>query len=699
MMSTRSFPLALIVLLMAFALPARAVAPHRPSPRREVSDTVEAEAYAFPLDRVKLLDGPFKKAQQRDAQYLLRLEPDRLLAWFRKRAGLQPKAKVYGGWEKDSIAGHSLGHYLSAASMKHAATGDVRLRERVAYIVDELAACQQAHGDGYLAAFPGGREGFKKLRNGEIEAEPFNLNGIWVPWYTLHKELAGLRDAYLYCDNEQALEVARELADWAHDVTSNLSAEQWQEMLKAEHGGMNEVLADLYGLTGEKKYLELAQKFYDRSVLDPLSRGEDILPGIHGNTQIPKLIGLSRLYELTGTEKYRDAAMFFWKTVVENHTYVNGGNTSGEYFGQPGRLAGRLKATTETCNTYNMLKLTRHLFALQPRARYMDYYERALYNHILASQHPETGMLVYKGYLEMPARKGFSTPFDSFWCCVGTGMENHARYGESIYFHTDRTLFWNLFVASELDWKEKGVTVRQQNEFPRKPWSRLAFTCEDPTNLTVKVRHPWWCRELTIRVNGEREKVSTEPTGYVSISRAWQTGDTVTVHMPMTLETEGMPDNERRIALRYGPIVLAAALEDDAPVPVLYGDEGAVTDGLVCADMEGLRFTSPSLAWAPGEDGKMTPRDLTLLPLYAITDQKYTVYMDRLPGTLDGLTTAARSEDLLPRQRRAAVRLLGSLDRAAGRAIPALEELRDETNEKEMNKAIDRALERLRERP
>ena len=679
-------------LLVAASACCLAVAPYRPSPKQQVSPEVAVQAHSFPLSRVELLDGLFKRAEQRDAQYLLRLEPDRFLAWFRKRAGLEPRGKVYGGWESDEIAGHCLGHYLSACSMMYAVTGDERLRDRVDYIVDELALCQAEHGDGYVAAIPGGKESLLKAGRGQIDARAFDLNGIWVPWYTLHKELAGLRDAYLYCDSDKAREVAKKLADWSDRTTSDMSDAEWQKMLSCEHGGMNEVLADLYALSGQKRYLELARKFYDRSILDPLSEGKDVLPGHHSNTQVPKLIGLSRLYELTRDEKYRDAARFFWNTVVHHHTYVNGGNSAEEYFGQPGQLADRLKHTTETCNTYNMLKLTRHLFAWEPDAELMDYYERALYNHILASQHPETGMMKYKGYLEMPARKGFSTPFDSFWCCVGTGMENHARYAESIYFHDNDTLFWNLFIASRLDWRGKGVVVRQQNDFPGTPVSRLEFECEQPTDLTVKVRHPSWCEEMTVTVNGSQEMVSSRPGRYVAISRTWKSGDTVELHLPMTLDIETMPNNENRLAFRYGPVVLAAELGDEEPVPVLFGDPAVVRQAFVREGPDELRFIARAAGWASQDDGSMKPCDVRLMPLYAIADQKYTVYMDRLPGEIEKVIGAARSNSLLKDQRKAAIKLLGSLDYGAEQAVPALQKLKSGAEDEEIKKQAGEAL-------
>ena len=316
-----------------------------------VRPLVPMQADPFQPSQVRLLPGLFRDAMERDKAYLLSLEPDRLLAWFRKEAGLEPKAQVYGGWESMSIAGHSLGHYLSACSLLYANEKDQQLLERVEYIVDELALCQEKNGNGYVAAIPNGKKVFEEISRGEIRSAGFDLNGCWVPWYTMHKVMAGLRDACLYCGNRKALTVLTKLADWADRTTANLTDEQWQIMLDCEHGGMNEVLADVYALTGDSKYLQLARKFYHRRVLDPLAAKEDRLAGLHANTQIPKVIGAARIHEFTQDDKFKTIALFFWDRVVHYHTYVNGGHGADEYFGPPGRLNDRLHDTTETCNT------------------------------------------------------------------------------------------------------------------------------------------------------------------------------------------------------------------------------------------------------------------------------------------------------------------------------------------------------------
>ncbi len=356
------------------------------------ASAMDLPAQQFPPEEVRLLDGPFRHAMERDAKYLLSLEPDRLLSGFRSEAGLKPKADKYGGWESQGIAGHTLGHYLSACSRMYQDTGNSEFLDRVNYVVDQLAECQKANGNGYVAAIPDGKKIFAEVARGEIRTHDFDLNGAWVPWYTIHKEFAGLIDAYRFCDSTQALAVATNLADWVDATTKNLTEAQWQKMLVCEQGGMNEAMADLYALTGNTNYLNLAEKFYHQAVMDPLARGDDILDGLHSNMQIPKTIGAARLYELTGEPRYADIARFFWDRVALHRSYVIGGNGDSEHFFPINAFARHLDAATcETCCTYNMLKLTLHLFEWSPSAAEMDFYERALYNDILASQDPDTG--------------------------------------------------------------------------------------------------------------------------------------------------------------------------------------------------------------------------------------------------------------------------------------------------------------------
>ncbi len=396
-----------------------------------VRETAAQEAQPFPLSDVRLLDSPFKQAMERDEAYLLSLDPNRLLSGFRKEAGLTPKAPTYGGWESQGIAGHTLGHYLSACSLMYQSTGDARFANRVRYIVSELAECQKANGNGYVAAIPNGKVIFSGIQQGNIKSADFSLNGGWVPWYTLHKEFAGLIDAYQLCTNTQALEVVTDLANWAEATTKNLTDEQWQRMLVCEQGGMNESLANLYAITGNTNYLALAKKFYHVAVMEPLARGEDTLNGLHSNMQIPKVIGAARIYELTGDTHFADIANFFWADVAQNRSYVIGGNGDNEHFFPTNQFSRHLSAAAaETCCTYNMLKLTRHLFEWHPSAVAMDFYERALYNDILASQDPETGMFVYLMSLNPGGFKTYSTPEDSFWCCVPTCIIGKETIGD-----------------------------------------------------------------------------------------------------------------------------------------------------------------------------------------------------------------------------------------------------------------------------
>lgn len=601
------------------------------------------QAQLFDLQQVKLLDSPFKANMVRDAAYLKKLDADRLLAPYRIAAGLEPKAKRYGGWESEGLDGHTLGHYLSATSMMYAATGDEWFKKRVNYIVDELALCQAQRDDGYVGGVPKGPAIFEEIKNGKIEAKPFNLNGGWVPWYNLHKTFAGLRDAYRYADNNKAKEVLIKLSDWAVDLSGHLTDQQFQEMLKAEQGGMKEVMADVYGITGDQKYMELSKRFNHKVVFNPLAQGVDSLAGLHANTQIPKIIGAARDFELTGSKRMFNVAEFFWKQVTQKRSYVIGGNSSEEHFGKLGHLSDRIgRATSESCNTYNMLKLTRHLMQWNPDSRYTDYYERALYNHILASQDQKKGMFAYFMSLEPGTFKTYSTPENSFWCCVGTGMENHAKYGRDIYMHSNSKLYVNLFIPSELQWSEKGVQVKQETSFPESGITALTINSEQPTEFALSIRKPYWLAgSMNIRVNGKDVDARAASNGYVNVEREWQDGDQVQVSLPMKLHVEPMPNDESKIAIMYGPIVLAGQLgkkgvEDPMPyaedqkdyfdvpkvkVPDLaYGDK-PVDEWIEPVEGEPLHFKTVGVG---------RPEDVALVPYYQIDQQRYTVYWNSL---------------------------------------------------------------------
>lgn len=599
---------------------------------------------AFPLSDVLLLEGPFLEAQRRDEAYLLKLEPDRLLHNFRVNAGLDPKAPVYGGWESvptwaDIRAqGHTLGHYLTAASLMFASTGHDEMKQGVAYIVGELKQCQDSGKTGLVCAFPD--------QAAQIDNLVAGRRAIGVPWYTLHKIFAGLRDAHLFCANSLARDVLVRLADWAVEVTKGMTDDQFQHMLGVEHGGMNEVLADVYGFTNDEKHLALAERFCHQAILIPLSEGRDTLNGLHSNTQIPKVVGFERLCQLTGKRQYHAAAEFFWKTVTGTRSFVTGGNGDNEHFFPVNEFSRHLSSakTMETCCSYNMLlRLTRLLFANDPAAAYADYYERTLFNAILGSQDPDTGMMTYfqstrPGYLKL-----FCTPFDSFWCCTGTGIENHAKYGDSIYFRgapggtQDDSLFVNLFIASRLDWKEKGITVSQITSFPETGRIRLEIQGRSRQRFTLHLRHPAWAATATVRINGGAGKTSHHPGSFMVLKRRWKSGDVVEVDLPMTVRTELLPGTTDTAAILYGPLVLVGALDHEVkPGEDLHVNERTI--GSVFNEPIEVPALAGELAGIPAKikptDAPLTfrtaglgrPEEVTLVPYYKMAHQHYNMY-------------------------------------------------------------------------
>lgn len=592
-------------------------------------EVIDFRVIPFPLTDVRLLEGPFLHATELNASILLKYEPDRLLSKFRSEAGLEPKADHYGGWEDNTIAGHSLGHYLSAISMMYQTTGNPEFLKRVNYIVSELKACQDADSSGYIGAFPDGKRILEEeVARGIIRSQGFDLNGIWVPYYTQHKVMAGLRDAYRLCGNQTALEVSTAFADWLFTIVDDLSPEQIEDMLHCEHGGIAETLSDLYADTGNEKYLDMTRYFRDKFILEPLSRGEDILPGKHGNTNIPKIIGLARRYELTGDTADRKTAEFFWETVVQHHSYVTGGHGNNEYFGEPDRLRNRLgDGTTETCNVYNMLKLTNHLFEWTASAGAADFYERALFNHILASQDPESGRVVYNLSLDMGGFKDFQDP-EWFTCCIGTGMENHSKYGASIFFHNEQELYVYQFIASELTWKDKGLTVTQKTQYPEEQGTAIEIKADNPVELTINIRYPGWATKgIEIAVNGKREKISEAPGTFIPLARKWKNGDRIEVKIPFELRLEPMPDDSLRVAIFNGPVVLAGelgALDDTAALSPLY------VPVLMTSDRDPANWTVPSEDKANTfiMKGVGRPRDVLLKPFYETCNSRYSIFWD-----------------------------------------------------------------------
>jgi len=542
----------------------------------------------FDLSEVRLLDGPFKRAMELDRNYLHELDSDRLLHMFRVTAGLPSSAEPLGGWEKRGLRGHTMGHYLSACALMYASTGDEELKAKANALVGELAKCQKAIGNGYLGAFP--EEGINRVIYGR--------GNWWAPWYTFHKILAGLIDMYNYCDNQQALEIAKGMAAWAKKRLDDLNFEQSQRMLEVEFGGMNEALCNLYAITKDPDHL------------------------------------------LTGRRYYYDIATFFWDQVVNARSYCTGGTSNHEHWRtEPYKLATELgPATQETCCTYNMLKLTRHIFCWSAEAKVADYYERALYNSILSTQDPRTGMMMYFVPLGSGYWKLFNTPYDSFWCCTGTGIENHAKYGDSIYFHDERGVYINLFIASELHWKDMGVTIRQETNFPEEQKTTLVIETNKPTDFTLRIRIPYWIAgEPIVKIGGRTEEVSTTPSSYLELKRRWNGGDTVEVSLPMKLHPAPLPDEATVAAIMYGPLVMAGEL----------GSKG-LTDEMQYAEDPGvLQNVTPGAAsvftadindlesWIKPVAGRVLtfrtinagkPKDVTLIPFYKLFGQRYAIY-------------------------------------------------------------------------
>jgi DUF1680 family protein len=643
--TTRAVLRASAPVLLALVLAVVVRAGHRALP-------AAAGLTTFPLAQVRVLDGPFKHAQDLNIDYVRALEPDRLLAPFRVEAGLQPKAPKYPNWESTGLEGHTTGHYLTALAQIWAATGDPEMKRRLDYMVDELAACQRADGNGYVGGIPGSRQLWDEVAAGTLRVEPFAINGKWVPWYNLHKLFAGLRDAHQMGGSAQARLVLVQLADWADRLASKLSDPQMQEMLGAEQGGMNEVLADVYALTSDRKYLALAQRFSHRALLEHLERHEDPLTGLHANTQIPKTIGYARIAELGGDPGGLDAARFFWQTVVKRRTVAFGGNSVREHFNPPDDFSSMIESREgpETCNTYNMLRLTERLFRAEPSAEYADFYERALFNHILSTEHPVHGGFVYFTPIRPRHYRVYSQPSQCFWCCVGTGMENHGKYGQFIYAHTDDELFINLFIASALRWPERGLELRQETSFPDGPRTRLVFSLQQPQRFTLRVRHPAWAAAdgFTIRVNGQPWPERSAPASYAAIARQWQDGDRVEIDLPMRTTIERLPDGSDYVAILHGPIVLAAKTGEDHvdgliagdgrmahvstgpylpldSAPMLVGDIATLADRVRPVSGRPMTFTASEIIRPP------EARGLELVPFFRVHDSRYMIYWRAVP--------------------------------------------------------------------
>lgn len=597
-------------------------------------------ARPLPLSAVRLTGGPLKTAQDLDADYLLKLEPDRMMAFYRVRAGLQPKAEAYGGWDGDgrNLTGHIAGHYLSGVSMMYAATGDIRFKERADYIVEEMKEVQDKQGDGYLGALANGKEQFIEVSKGNIRSSGFDLNGLWSPWYTLHKTFAGLRDAYRYAGNKTALDLEIKFAAWSEGILSKLDDAQLQKMLNTEFGGMPEVLADLYHDTGDKRWLDLSHRFDHKAVLDPLANKQDILPGLHGNTQVPKIQGSLVRYAYTGDKRDGDAAHFFWDAVADHHSFSTGGHGKDEYFGPPDELSDRIDGrTAETCNVYNMIKMTRKLFALHPDIKYAEFHERALFNHILGSIDSADGRTCYMVPVGHGVQHEYQDMFRSFTCCVGSGMESHALHADGLYYESGNKLWVNIYAPSTAKWESQGVDLMMDTNFPEGEKTSLKLTLKEPKQLVISLRRPMWAGDgFAVSVNAQQVKQVSTPGSYVNIDRKWKTGDTVALTLPKTLRLEPLPDNKRVAAIMWGPLVLAGDLgpertrgrgqgaQQSSPqptisIPSLVAAEKPLTDWIKPV---------PNKAGDFHTIGVGRERDVDLIPFYRLHRRTYSIYFD-----------------------------------------------------------------------
>ena len=625
----------------------------------------------FPLGDVTLLDGPLKKARDLNVRTLLQYDCDRLLAPYRKEAGLTPKAKAYPNW--DGLDGHVGGHYLTALAL-NAATGNTECRERMEYMISELQECADANnknhpdwGRGYVGGMPNSERIWSTFKKGDFGT----YFGSWAPFYNLHKMYAGLRDAWLYCGNEQAKKHLLGFCDWAIDLTAGLTDAQMEQMLGNEHGGMNEVLVDAYAITKEKKYLDVARRFSHRRLLTPMSQRQDNLDNMHANTQVPKVVGFERIAELSGDETYHDAGAFFWDVVTGERSLAFGGNSRREHFPSKDACMDFINDIDgpESCNTNNMLKLTENLHRRNPEARFADYYELATFNHILSSQHPGHGGYVYFTPARPRHYRNYSAPNEAMWCCVGTGMENHGKYGQFVYTRNASSLFVNLFVASELNWKEKGIVLRQETLFPYAETSRITIA-QGKGAFDLLVRYPGWVKpgEFKVMVNGQPVGIVTGPSSYVTISRKWKKGDVVDITFPMHNSIKYLPNEPQYIALMHGPILLgmktgtedlAHLIADDSrfgqyasgrklPVneaPILINNHiSDIANQLQPIAGKPLHFTLSTKM--------VNPIHNEIMPFFEIHDSRYMMYWlalseDSYQSYLDGLAKAEQERQAL----------------------------------------------------
>ena len=607
------------------------------------ADHIPVRPLLFNLNDVTLLEGPFKTALDLNTETLLKYDVDRLLAPFRKAAGLAPKAASYSNWE--NLDGHIGGHYLSALAMTWAVTQDQRIKQRIDYMLGELKACQDKNGSGYAGGVVNSAAVWNNIKNGSFGAAgQFEIAGAWVPWYNVHKMFAGLRDAWYYTGSRQAKEMFLAFCDWGLTIISGLSDVQMEKMLDTEYGGMNEVYANAYEISGNQKYLNAAIRFSHNTILTSLSNKQDNLNNLHANTQVPKVVGYSVVARNSQDARFLTASNFFWDRVVNYRSLAFGGNSMNEHFRADNNLYLELVEGPETCNTNNMLKLSENLFIMEQLAKYGDYYERALYNHILASQHPQTGGYVYFTPARPEHYRVYSTPGLDMWCCVGTGMENHAKYGSFIYANTDDALYVNLFIASELNWKAKNITVKQTTNFPGEETSTLTINTSSPAGFKLRIRYPWWIGQggMKVTVNGTGTNYAADKSSgsFVEIDRIWNNGDKVQISMPMDIYVETIPNVSGVVAIMRGPVLLCAETETESGLRI-FGDGsrmGHVADGarididntpVIISEPEEIIAKLQAMQTAGGSftvPGLSSNGDVVLKPFFQAHGNRYMMY-------------------------------------------------------------------------
>jgi DUF1680 family protein len=619
-------------LLSAAATPLLTQLGRANTPPRATKGAARTPAQPFELRAVRLRPGPVLDALEVNRRFLMAQDTDRLLHTFRLTAGLPSAAAPLGGWEApdNELRGHFTGHYMSACALLAAQTDDAALRSRGISVAGELARCQAAIGTGYVSAFP--VDLFDRLRAGQP---------AWAPFYTLHKIMAGLFDTWQLSGDAGSRATLLGLARWTERWVQPLNDAEMARVLEREYGGMNELLYNLAGATADPRWHALAQRFNRRRILAPLAAGRDELQGLHANTTIPQIIGAARGYEVTGAPQLRQAAETFWQTVAERRSYCTGGTSNGEHWNSPpGMLAHELSGyTEESCCTYNMQKLTRHLFAWTADLRLADYYERALFNGILGVQHPADGDKLYYLPLEGGYWKLFGTPLQDYWCCTGSMAESFAKLGDSIYFHDDDGVYVNLFIPSELHWAARGLRLVMETRFPQEDSLRLTVRSARPQRLVLRVRVPYWSGPATAQLNGAGLTTAMIPGSWLTLEREWRDGDELTLRLPMRLHTASLPGDVNLQAVMYGPLVLAGRLGTEgldaatlrAPptrprtVPE-YPGAAASVPVITAASPDPQSWLEPVAERALEFRTIGQARALTLVPLNSIFDERYAVY-------------------------------------------------------------------------